>query len=240
MGDAAIRTHRGEMPLYVAEPSGTGPWPGVVVIHDALGMSRDIRNQADWLAAEGFLAVAPNLFYWGSRPTCLFSLIRGWVPLSDLDAARNWLARLPECTGRIGVIGFCMGGGFALALASDHDFAAASVNYGGPTKEVMQALPRACPIVGSFGDKDRWPGMRTAPDRIEKIVTAANINHDIKRYPDAGHGFMNDHHPSELTVADKVIAKLVAARYDEPSSRDARKRIIAFFRKHLGGAGDQS
>jgi len=67
-------------------------------------------------------------------------------------------------------------------------------------------------------------------------VTAANIDHDIKRYPDAGHGFMNDHKPNELSIGDKVIARLVAARYDEPSTRDARRRIVAFFRKHLDGS----
>ena len=221
------------MPLYVARPSGTGRWPGVVVIHDALGMSRDILNQADWLAGEGFFAVAPDLFYWGRRSTCLFALLRGWLPYSDLDAARNWLAGHENCTDRIGVIGFCMGGGFALALASDHDFAVASVNYGGPTKEVAQALSRACPIVGSFGARDRWPGMRSAPDRIEKILSSAEIDHDIKRYPDAGHGFMNDHRSEDLAITDKVIAKLVAASYDESSNLDARRRIVAFFCKHL-------
>lgn len=221
------------MPAYLATPKGTGRWPGVVVIHDALGMSRDIRNQADWLASEGFLAVAPDLFYWANRARCLFALMRGWIPSSDLDTTRNWLADRPDCTGRIGVIGFCMGGGFTLALAADHDFSAASVNYGSLTEAVEQALPRACPIVGSFGDKDRWPGIRTTPDRIQKALTAADIDHDIKRYPDAGHGFMNDHKPTELSIADTVIAKLVAARFNEPSCHDARPRIVAFFHKHL-------
>jgi carboxymethylenebutenolidase len=62
------------------------------------------------------------------------------------------------------------------------------------------------------------------------------LDHDIKVYPDAGHGFLNDHDPDDLTLVDKVIAKLAAAGYHEPSTRDARHRILAFFRTYLADA----
>ena len=75
--------------------------------------------------------------------------------------------------------------------------------------------------------------MRGVPDRLDPDLTAAGIDHHIKVYLDAGHGFLNDHDPAELPIWVKAIAKLTAAGYDEPSTRDARRRIIAFFRAHL-------
>jgi carboxymethylenebutenolidase len=234
MTEVKIPTPRGEMPAYMATPEGHGPWPGVVVIHDALGMSTDVRNQADWLASEGYLAGAPNLYHWGRRIRCLISTVRlGDRPVSELDATRRWLADHERCTGKVGVIGFCMGGDFALMMAPRHGVSAASVNYGGATDALERALPAVCPIVGSYGAKDRWPGIRRVPDRLESMLTAAGVEHDIKVYPDAGHGFLNDHEPAELPVWVKAIAKLAAASYHEPSARDARRRILAFFDIYL-------
>lgn len=229
---------RGAMPAWLARPAGDGPWPGVVVIHDAVGMSRDLKRQADWLASEGFLALAPDLFYWGARWRCLFAALRDPArPLPDLDAARAWLAAREDCAGRTGVIGFCMGGGLALMLAADHRFDAASVNYGGVTPDAERALARACPIVASYGARDRWPGVRRVPQRLRAALSAAGIKLDVKVYPDAGHGFMNDHDPEDLSPADRIIARLAAAEHHAPSARDARARILAFFRAHLCDAG---
>jgi carboxymethylenebutenolidase len=228
----------GPLPTHVHVPAGAGPWPGVVVLHDLAGMTTDLRNQAEWLAAAGYLAVAPDLFRGERRARCMIRMIREtWRregrSFEDVDAVRGWLGARADCTGSVGVIGFCLGGGFALLMAADHRFDAASVNYGPVSSRVYteETFARACPIVGSYGAKD--PGNRGVGEKLERILTAVGVPHDITTYPDAKHSFLSDHVPAELPRLIALQFRLTGNPYDAAATADARRRILAFFDAHL-------
>lgn len=236
MANVSISFAGGELSTYVATPAGAGPWPAVCVIHDALGMSQDLRNQADWLAAAGYLTATPDLFDGGTFLGCLRTIMRDFArgegPLFDrVEAARQWLIQHDDSTGKVGVIGFCFGGGFALLLAPRGEFSAASVNYGALPKNAEQFLNQACPIVASYGAKDRT--LKGAAGQLESILTATDVDHDVKEYPGVDHAFMNDHSQDKIPFLIHVVGFVFGGgAYDAAAAQDSRGRIIAFFDKH--------
>ena len=222
---------------YLATPivteSRLGPWPGVVVVHDALGISDDMREQADWLAAAGYLAVVPDLYAGKAAVRCVKAMFaqlgaQKGPAFDQIASVRSRLAASTDCTGTVGVIGYCMGGGFALLLAGRPGWSASSVNYARMPDNVAEILVGACPVVASFGGKDK--GLRGAADTLRRAADEAGVQADVKEYPQAAHGFIN-----RITAVSPLtpMLKVMGVGYDHAAAADAKSRILRFFDTHL-------
>ncbi|SFA77389.1 carboxymethylenebutenolidase [Amycolatopsis marina] len=216
--------------LAVSDAAGDAPRPGVVIVHDALGIGQDIRDIADRFAGAGYLAMVPDLYSRGGRLRCIKTVFSEMLAgrgraYDDLESARQVLAARADCTGKVGVVGFCMGGGFALVAAAG-EFDASAPYYGMLPKD-MSVLDGACPIVASFGKQD--PTLRGAAEKLASALTERDIPHDVKEYPDAGHSFANRLPLGPLNR----LAKVAGFGYHHESSEDAWRRVLAFFGTHL-------
>jgi carboxymethylenebutenolidase len=215
-------------------PAGEGPWPGVVLVHEAFGLNDVMRRQVARMAEAGYLALMPDLFTEGGARKCLTQTFRALKAgrgraFEDIESARRFLIDRDDCTGEVGVLGFCMGGGFALAAAT-RGFDAASVNYGFLPDGLDEALAGACPIVGSYGGTDK--SLKGAAAALEASATRLGIPHDVKEYPDAGHAFLNDAE-SGPPVLRFVLKRILGAGPNPDAAADAWQRIEAFFGEYL-------
>ncbi|HXW45736.1 MAG TPA: dienelactone hydrolase family protein [Streptosporangiaceae bacterium] len=234
MADITYPAPGGTAAGYLAVPAGDpGPWPGVVVIHEILGLNGDIRRKADEFAAHGYLALAPDLFggkFWiRCVRSAMSQLTAGSGPaFGVLDAARNFLAGRSDCTGKVGVIGFCLGGGFALLCAPRDGFDVAAINYGPVPKDAERMLAGACPVIGSFGGRD--PTATGHPERLQRALAVLEVPHDVQVYPGSGHRFM-----TRTSGAGAPMAKLARMSFQPEDAADAWQRIFAFFGTYLQG-----
>jgi carboxymethylenebutenolidase len=226
VGVSRRRSSAPPMQAFFAAPAGPGPFPGVVVIHEIFGLNENIRAIAGQFANEGFAALAIDLFSGANRVICMARIFYGILvrPLKngtvgDLQAALDYLGAHPGVDQtRLGAIGFCMGGSYALQLACTVDsLQAASVFYG-QNPRPLEAVARACPIVGSYPGRDFTAN---AARQLEPMLERYQVPYDIKIYPDARHSFFNDQGSS----------------YHPDAAADAWQRTLAFFDKHLRNPG---
>jgi carboxymethylenebutenolidase len=214
-------------------PAGDGPWPGVVVLHEVFGIDEEMRKQVAHLAALGYVALMPDLYAMGGARRCISATMRALSTgrgraYADIEAARRALSAREETTDRIGVLGFCMGGGFAL-MTLDRGFDAAAVNYGMLPKDLDAAVENACPVVTSYGGRDVT--LKGATAQLDAALTTAGIVHDSKEYPSAGHVFMNDRLNGPALI--KPLVRVLNFGPDPAAAADAWQRIDAFFGEHL-------
>ena len=206
----------------------------MVLVHEAFGLDDVMVRAAERVAEMGHLVLAPDLLARGRRPVCLartFAALRrgSGGAFDDIEAARAALLADPHCSGSVGVIGFCVGGAFALVLAGRPGWDAAVVNYG-MLPDDPAALDGACPVVASYGGRDRF--LAGSADRLERALAIRGVPHDVKEYPDAGHSFLNDEHNAPWYAAP--MGRFVMHAGPEPASaEDAWGRIEVFLERHL-------
>ncbi len=233
METITIDTPDGPIDALLSVPDGRGPWPGVVIVHDAIGYGPDNERISRRVAAAGYIAITPNMFARGGRLRCITRVFRELKTqrgraLDDILAARDHLLALPHSSGAVGIAGFCLGGQFALVL-SPKGFGASAPFYGTPLpRDLSDTLDGACPVVASFGRRD--PLGRGAPAKLQKVLDDKHIPADIKAYPDAGHSFANK-------LPAQPLVRIGGFGYNDAAEEDAWSRVFAFFAEHM--AADQ-
>src|SRR5216683_4424662 len=209
---------------YLALPDGNGPFPGIVVIHEAYGLNDHIRDVTRRFGEAGYAALAADLFTGRNRMLCMTRYMAGLLigsvnraGVDDLKATLSYLAKLAEVDARrLGAIGFCMGGGFAVAWACTDSRLKAIAPFYATNPRPLDAVKRLCPVVGSYPERDFTAGAGRA---LDTALTGYEIAHDIKIYPGARHSFFND----------------TGRAYDKRAADDAWSRVLKFFEDQLGG-----
>ena len=207
---------------YLALPEGAGPFPGVVVIHEAFGLNDHMRDITRRFAEAGYAALAADLFAGRNRVVCMTRFIAGMLigsvnraGVDDLKATLDYLARQPEVDAeRLGAIGFCMGGGFAVAWACTDVRLKVIAPFYAANPRPIDAVRRMCPVVGSYPANDFTAGAGRA---LDAALTRFEIKHDVKIYPGARHSFFNDTRSS----------------FNREAAADAWERTLKFFGEQL-------
>lgn len=229
------------MRAFLALPDDTAtPRAAVIVIHEIFGLNDDIRRIASRFAEGGYVALAPDLHDTGApRLICIARTVRSLnrgrgAAFDDLEAARGWLAARPEVdASRLGVAGFCMGGGFALLYAVRAPLRAAATFYGA-LPPGSESLAGVCPVLGGYGGRDRM--LRNVPARLERRLTELGVPHDVKVYEDAGHSYMSQQRGFLKRISNLWPISRMGMGYQEEAAEDSWRRMLAFFGEHIGAA----
>ena len=224
---------------YYARPLGTGPFPGIVVIHHAPGWDEWYRECTRKFAHHGYVAISPNLYFRDGHGTAedVGAKVRaaGGIAddqvLGDVEGAMRYLRSLPYISGKVGVFGTCSGGRNAFLVACRlKGFDAAVECWGGrvvaskeeltpnqPVAPIDHTKDLSCPLIGLFGNEDKSP----SPEQVnlhEAELKKHGKNYEFHRYDKAGHGFFYYDRPA----------------YRQEQAVDGWKKVLAFLEKHLG------
>jgi carboxymethylenebutenolidase len=194
-----------------------------VVIHEAYGLNDNMRDICRRFAGEGYVALAVDLFGKGNRVACMARLMGGAFfnsldhgGIRDLKAALTFLGDQQGVHGnRLGAVGYCLGGGLAIAWACTDKRLRAIAPYYAANPRPLAAVARACPVVGSYPSRDFTASQGR---KLDVALDHYNVPHDIKIYSGARHSFFND----------------TGRAYNATAAQESWQRVLAFFKEHLG------
>jgi carboxymethylenebutenolidase len=217
-------TKFGSVSGHLARPSGSGPWPALVVIQEWWGLDGQTKSIADRFAGAGYLAFAPDLYHGelaklGDGDAAM-ALVQKYAPAApaELEAVFDALKTHPEANGKVGSVGFCFGGRMSLALALRRPLDAVCTFYGGGMQQLFDQLGAIhCPVLGLFGDQDQSIPVGTV-EQFDKLLDGIGVEHQVIVYPNSGHAFFRDSDPKA---------------YRPEAAKDAWERVTKFFGKHL-------
>jgi len=209
--------------VFAKPAKATGKLPAVLVIHENRGLNPYIEDVARRFATENFLAFAPDGLtsvggYTGDETTsgAAFRTVDGTKMYEDFIASYNWLKARPDCSGKIGAVGFCFGGGIVHRLAVNlSDLSAGVPFYGRPTTSPDDIAKIKAPLLLNYAENDQ--GTNAGLPAFEAAMKASTKTYQLNIYPGTQHGFHNDTTP----------------RYDEAAAKLAWTRTLEFFNKHL-------
>jgi carboxymethylenebutenolidase len=212
----------GSIKGYLARPSKGGKFPGVLVVHENRGLNPYIEDVARRLALENFIAFAPDgLTSVGGYPgddekgAAKFREVNGPKMFEDFVAAAEWLKKNPQCTGKIGVVGFCFGGGVANQLAVRMPDLGAAAPFYGRQPSAADVPKIKAPLLLHYAANDQ--GVDAGIPAFEEALKANHKQYEAFVYEGTQHGFHNDTTP----------------RYDEKAAKLAWQRTLEFFNKNL-------
>ena len=232
-----LKTDDVDMPAFLARPEGEETYPAVIVIHEVFGLVQHIKDVAGRFAREGYLAIAPDLFFREGAPgedIDLPTIMRVIQELPDNRVVQDLKATIAYLKDlkfvrrdKIGIIGFCMGGTYSLLMAGlSRELAASAVFYGRifyreksekkPTAPIELVPQISCPLLLIYGEADMGIPMDDVRN-LEESLRANGKGFELKTYPGAPHAFFND----------------TRETYRPEAAEDAWKRTLAFFDRHL-------
>ena len=207
----------------VVEPKGNEKVPAVVLIQEYWGVNDHIRSLLDRLAAAGFLAIAPDLYDGkitksADEAGALMNSLDWPKAVGYIDGAAKWALAQPRCNGKVGVMGFCLGGALTIASSTQSKVFSAAVSfYGMPPFDKTHWENISAPLQAHVATHDQWVTVESA-NRVKDKLTSLGKSVEMHTY-DANHAFVNDTRPE---VHDPVAAK------------QAWDRATAFLHAHVG------